>query len=261
MQRLPYVPGCVLAGFFLAWSGQPISHLSWLMAGLATAASLLLAWVLELRLRSAPPTGLAIGPILEGLGDVLFVSIGALASMAGEALNNRGNLADFRDQAALVSPQLLWVWISAIYLGSYIAATGLVSQRAKVNRSPGLVQRRVGSLAWAPAIVAGAGMGLVVVAFWRQGLTTSGTWLTLWLIVWLVSRTLYFSNAVRNWSNPDWIDQVAGQMLRGGVLLQGAVLTSLLPPLPGLAAFAIVFVLFPLTSLAQRKSTRNSQCK
>ena len=154
-----------------------------------------------------------------------------------------------------------WVWVSAIYLGSYLLATGLVAKRAKVNRSPGLVQRRVGSLAWAPAIVAGAGMGLVGVAFWRQGLTTSGTWLTLWLIVWLVSRTLYFSNAVRNWSNPDWIDQVAGQMLRGGVLLQGAVLTSLLPPLPGLAAFAIVFVLFPLTSLAQRKSTRNSQCK
>jgi hypothetical protein len=147
-----------------------------------------------------------------------------------------------------VSSRMLWPGLAAIYIGSYVAATDMVAQRAYVNTSDGLGHRRVGSLAWWPVVVATLALGLVGIACWRQG-TAGGTWLTLWLTFWLVVRTFYFSNTVRNWSNPDWIGMVAWQLFRGVLLLQGAILTSLLPPLGGMIAFAVVFVLFPVTNL------------
>ncbi len=147
------------------------------------------------------------------------------------------------------------VWLAVVLLACYAAGVWLIASRINPAKP-----QRVGKVAWSPAVVASTTIALVIISFYRHCLSSPAPWLTLWLAGWLIARTFYFSNAVRDWTNPDWIRQVLNELLRGLLLLQGCILVCLLPALPGVISFAVCFILFPLARLTQRRKKSPDSC-
>ena len=85
-------------------------------------------------------------------------------------------------------------------------------------------------------------VGSLFVGFWNHGLSLL-LLLVCWFIIWLMSRTIYFCNALKGYNSPERLRQGGGLFLRGIILLQGAAAVAVLPDNYSWAGAIAAFIL------------------
>lgn len=167
------------------------------------------------------------------LGPVILAISRAVTVLAGAAAGG------WRGQTALLPALLLAGGATAIY-GWAVEAT-----------SHGAA---AGWKRWRTTATAGiSGAASATWAFCCHGVSALAPWLAVWLALWLTARTISLTLAADRASGP-WVQQArARQEQRGELLVLAGLAAALLPEEWSAAAFAVVFLFFPLAAWLDRR--------
>lgn len=89
----------------------------------------------------------------------------------------------------------------------------------------------------------------LLMAFYEHGFDM-GLWLVMFLVVWMLVRTVNFAVVLKGYNSPERLRQAGGLLFRGVLMLQGMVLVTFLEGIYALAGFIAIFVFINIQTIA-----------
>lgn len=142
---------------------------------------------------------------------------------------------------------------AAVILGTYCGAVEIVAVRSEAQMS-----QKFGAAGWAFSVIAvTACVALTVISFSSHGFAAIPPWASVWITLWISFRSIYCSTLLRGRVNPQVARQLATQLQRGVLLLQGGILTGLIRSQAGAIAFVVAMGLLSACNLLDKPDKRS----
>ncbi|MCK5113345.1 MAG: hypothetical protein KAR11_01120 [Phycisphaerae bacterium] len=138
---------------------------------------------------------------------------------------------------------------AAAILAAYCGSVELVAAYAQSQ-----TLRKFGAVAWAFSVVAVGGCGaLAVISFAAHGIAAISPWVSVWILLWVSFRSIYCSLLLSKRIAAETANQLAVQLQRGVLLLQGAIITGLIANQAGAIGFIVAMVLLSVCNFLDKR--------
>ncbi len=147
----------------------------------------------------------------------------------------------------------IWAWeiiAAAVIIGVYCGAVEIIAARSETSTS-----QKFGLSRWPFSIVSVvACAGLTVMSFCMHGLMAVSPWALIWITLWVSFRSIYCSTLLGGLVRPEISRQLAVQLQRGVLLLQGGILTGLIRSQTGALGFVAAMFLLSACNFLDKRS-------